>query len=658
MHDLRGGIDDVDNQILGLLARRRELARQIATEKLLHGLPFYDEHREQGLLADRIAAAEGHDLDSGLVTRVWEQILDDSLRLQHSYVQKELNGVGQPVKVVFQGGEGAYSHLAAKEFLGAGARATFVGLERFGDVADAVEQGRADIAILPVENTTSGSIAEVYDLLTHSRLCVVGEVKMLVKHCLLGTGESSVERIKTILAHPQAVAQCSTFLMGLEGVDIVYYGDTARSGERLTVLDDPTVGAIAGEDAAQIYGLKVLKTNIGNREKNFTRFLALSRSPIEVDLRVPAKTSLVLSVGNEPGSLLEILNEFAREEIPLVKLESRPTPDNPWEETFFLDFDGNPADPAVARALDGVGRKARFLRVLGSYQSSDLRPQRRRRVPAERGTAPVVPPTVEREPVPATHRLASRGSNEGDTIVEVGGVVIGGEVPVLIAGPCAVESREQVMLCAEATKAAGGLLLRGGCFKPRTSPYSFQGLGYEGLDMLAEAGRACGLPTVTEVPAPEHVGPMAEIADVLQIGARNMQNFALLAEVGRSRRPVVLKRGISATIEELLQAAEYILAGGNRQVILCERGIRTFENSTRNTLDIAAVPVLKQRTHLPVIVDPSHAAGKRSLVVPLAKAGLAVGANGLMVEIHPEPEKALSDGPQALRFEDLAGLMG
>jgi 3-deoxy-7-phosphoheptulonate synthase len=176
--------------------------------------------------------------------------------------------------------------------------------------------------------------------------------------------------------------------------------------------------------------------------------------------------------------------------------------------------------------------------------------------------------------------------------------------------------------------------------------------------MLAGAGRAYGLPIVTEVPAPEHVGPMAEIADVLQIGARNMQNFALLAEVGRARRPVLLKRGMSATIEELLQAAEYILAGGNRQVILCERGIRTFEDSTRNTLDVAAVPVLLQRSHLPVIVDPSHAAGRRSLVAPLARAGLAAGAHGVMVEIHPDPDKALSDGPQALRFEDLAGLMG
>jgi len=651
----RDAIDQIDNQIIDLLAERRSISQEVAIEKVREDLPFYDEHRETGHLAELINTARQRKLDPGVVSQIWTVITEDSRRLQHNYVQRELNGSGQPVKVVFQGGEGAYSHLAAKEFIGTEGKASFIGLERFTDVTNAVEQGKADIALLPIENTTSGSIVEVYDLLTHSPLAVVGEVKLAVNHCLLGTPDATLEGIKTILAHPQAVAQCSLFLQDLEDVDIIYYGDTARSGERLTVLGDPTVAAIAGEDAAHIYGLRILRVGIGNRDKNFTRFVALSRTKIEVDIRVPAKTSLVLSVGNEPGSLLEILAEFARESIPLVKLESRSNPDNPWEETFFLDFDGNPADPAVARALDGVGRRARFLRILGCYPSSDLRPQKERVIAPVEEEAPKAPPV----PVKSSSNipLASRGSSTGTTVVEVGGVRIGGDIPILIAGPCAVESLEQVMACAEATRNAGGLMLRGGCFKPRSSPYSFQGLGYAGLEMLAEAGQAYGLPIVTEVMAPEHVGPMSELADILQIGARNMQNFALLAEAGRGRRPVLLKRGMSATIEELLQAAEYILAGGNRQVILCERGIRTFEDSTRNTLDIAAVPVLRERTHLPVLIDPSHAAGSRSLVIPLARAGIAVGAHGLLVEIHPEPEKALSDGPQALRFEDLDELM-
>ena len=214
------------------------------------------------------------------------------------------------------------------------------------------------------------------------------------------------------------------------------------------------------------------------------------------------------------------------------------------------------------------------------------------------------------------------------------------------------------MACARLVKECGGEILRGGCFKPRTSPYSFQGMGYEGVDLLVEAGREYGLAVITEVLSPADVGPVAEQVDILQIGARNMQNFTLLKEVGQVDRPVLLKRGMMSTLDELLNAAEYILALGNHQVMLCERGIRTFETSTRNTLDLGAIPILKGLTHLPIIVDPSHAAGQRDLVSPLAIAAHAVGPHGMMVEIHPEPEKAKSDGPQALRFPDFVELMG
>lgn len=234
--------------------------------------------------------------------------------------------------------------------------------------------------------------------------------------------------------------------------------------------------------------------------------------------------------------------------------------------------------------------------------------------------------------------------------------MIGGDQPILIAGPCSVESRKQIMACARAVGEAGGHVLRGGCFKPRTSPYSFQGLGYEGLDLLAEAGRAFGLPVITEVMDKDDVGAVSAKADVLQIGSRNMQNFALLRAVGRSTRPVMLKRGMMSSIDEWLMAAEYVLAEGNPHVILCERGIRTFETATRNTLDLSAVPVVRERTHLPIVVDPSHAAGVRRWVGPLAKAALAVGAHGVMIEMHPNPAAALSDGEQSLTIDEFKAL--
>lgn len=235
--------------------------------------------------------------------------------------------------------------------------------------------------------------------------------------------------------------------------------------------------------------------------------------------------------------------------------------------------------------------------------------------------------------------------------------VFGGGTPLVIAGPCSVESREQLLLTAAIVKRAGARALRGGAFKPRTSPYSFQGLGRLGLELLAEARQLTGLPVVTELLDVREIDLVCQYADVIQIGSRNMQNFPLLREVGRVRKPVLLKRGFSATLEEWLLAAEYILSGGNDDVILCERGIRTFEPSTRNTLDVAAIVQMHLQTHLPVIADPCHAAGNRHLVGPLAKAALAVGSDGLMIEVHPDPSKALSDGQQSLHPEEFSALM-
>ena len=246
------------------------------------------------------------------------------------------------------------------------------------------------------------------------------------------------------------------------------------------------------------------------------------------------------------------------------------------------------------------------------------------------------------------YKLVSREFQPADTVVDVCGVKVGGGHFVIIAGPCSVETPEQVMEAARAVKAAGGLMMRGGAFKPRTSPYAFQGLGEEGLRMMAAARDETGLPIVTEIMDPRDLDVVYRYADMVQIGARNMQNFLLLAEVGRLDKPVLLKRGLSATVEEWLMAAEYVVKEGNRQVVLCERGIRTFERATRNTLDLGAVAVVKLASHLPVIVDPSHATGRTDLVLPLSLAGVAVGADGVIVETHPNPEHALCDGPQAL----------
>ena len=265
---------------------------------------------------------------------------------------------------------------------------------------------------------------------------------------------------------------------------------------------------------------------------------------------------------------------------------------------------------------------------------------------------------VERTvPILRPFRLASREFHPQDTVVSINGITIGGEQLIVMAGPCAIESRDQLMETARAVRAAGAHVLRGGAFKPRSSPYSFQGLGEEGLKLLAQAREETGLPVVTEVMDPDTVPLVTTYADILQVGARNMQNYSLLNAVGQAQRPVLLKRGLMSTIEELLMAAEYILSHGNDRIILCERGIRTFEPYTRNTLDISAVPLIKQLSHLPVIVDPSHATGKWELVEPVSRAAVAAGADGLEIEVHPNPEEALSDGAQSLKPARFAALM-
>ena len=277
--------------------------------------------------------------------------------------------------------------------------------------------------------------------------------------------------------------------------------------------------------------------------------------------------------------------------------------------------------------------------------------------PELRDMLELLPGVEEVIPITRPYKLSSREFQPQDTVIKVGDIAIGGEELVVIAGPCAVESEEQVLETARAVKAAGANILRGGAFKPSTSPYGFRGLGEDGLKILAQARKEIGMPIITEVLAPDDVELVARYADILQVGARNMQNFSLLDEVGKVNKPIMLKRGLSATIQEWLLSAEYILSQGNRQVLLCERGIRTFETYTRNTMDISAIPVIEKVSHLPIIADPSHGTGKWYLVAPVALAAVAAGADGVMIEVHPSPDSALKDGAQSLTFDNFQRLM-
>lgn len=664
MQEIRNKIIQIDEQILKLLSDRRELSLEIVKLKNQEHSSIRDKVREKELLTRLIETGREYGLDSHYVSKIFYEIIDDSVNLQNKFVQNEQNknSLSEVITVAIQGIEGSYSYLASKQFFGSEKEIVFNNMKTFDEVVEAVEDLSAEYAVLPIENTTSGSINEVYDSLTSSNLYVVGEEIFQVKHCLVGLEDIPLNKIKKIYAHYQAERQCSKFLKSMPQAEIEYFEDTAKSVYKIKEEGVKEFAAIASREAADIFNLSILKEDIANQPGNFTRFLICSPNPIKVDERIPAKTSVIFATAHQAGSLVQTLSIFKDFGINMTKLESRPILGNPWEEMFYLDFQGNTQSEKVKSLIDEVGKHTRYLKILGCYPSKDFEKTKIEYVHIKEET---IKPETEAPQIVVTkkpeskvpYKLASREYKEEDTVISVKDIKIGGGSFVIIAGPCSVESFEQINQCAREVKENFAHILRGGCFKPRTSPYAFQGLGYEGLDLLKSAGDEYDLPIITEVLSMDQIEKVAEKSDILQIGARNMQNFSLLSEVGKSLRPVMLKRGLMSSIEELLNAAEYILARGNRQVILCERGIRTFETATRNTLDLSAVPVLKELTHLPIIVDPSHAVGHRDKILPLAKAAKAVGADGIMVEIHPNPEKALSDGPQSLRFEQFHKLM-
>jgi len=561
----------------------------------------------------------------------------------------------------FEGIEGSYSHAVLENYASRrGVAFALLGCQTYRGVAHAVLSGRADVGLLPIDNAIAGTIREGYDVLAEYELDLLAEIAWRMDHKLLGVPGATLEGLREIDSHPVVLAECGRFLATLPEIRRIPVPDTGLAARDVAAAADPARGAIASAAAAERFGLVELAGTIADHPDNFTRFI-LFRSR---NARGPAadfepaehftnrKTSIVFGVADEPGALGRVLSVLGDHGLNCSKLDSKSRLGATHQYAFYADVDGDVRDArfdAALRALRGV---TSVLHVIGSYDAATA-PARVRVAPAvvvDR-TPPAAPPPQAKSSTPKVTRKDLNGRSR----VVVGDVVVGdGQV---VAGPCSVESREQVLATAEAVAAAGAVMLRGGAFKPRTSPYAFQGLGFEGVALLAEAGRSVGLPIVSEVMSIDQVERMAQSVDLLQVGARNMQNFDLLRAVGRTERPVLLKRGMAATIDELLSAAEYILAEGNPNVILCERGIRTFETATRNTLDLSAVPVLRERTHLPVMIDPSHGVGVRRWIGPLCRAAKAVGAHGLLVEVHPNPSEARSDADQALTFGDFARIM-
>ncbi len=513
--------------------------------------------------------------------------------------------------VGYQGQAGSFSARAAAR---CGRPVPYPSFDR---LLRALASGEVDEGVIPAATRVAGPVLEPLEALARvlgdgAPLLVAEEIEIPVRLVLAAPRGVELSGVREVWSQPPALRQCARLLARLDAVPLETH-DTAEAAQRVASLGGPRA-AVCAEEAALEAGLVILEEDVSDVRPNATRFFRLLRSggaAVEPSIR---------ALRFSGARLAAMLSELGAEILALPG-----TPESPVHGFALM-----PAT-SLQKAAGLKARAGETLLWLG--------------------------PTPDHVPPPRLKDLPRATEIRPPTVVTVGPFSVGGGKRAVIAGPCAVESPDQVMRLAKEVARAGATALRGGVFKPRTSPYSFQGHGLEALSWLREAGDAVGLPIVTEVMAPSQVEPVAKVADVLQIGARNCQNYDLLREAGRAGRPVLLKRGFGTTVEEWLSAAEYVLEGGCRDVMLCERGIRTFEKSTRGTLDLGGLIAARGLTHLPLLADPSHAAGRRELVAGLARAAWGAGADGLMIEVHDVPESALCDGPQALLPEDLELLL-
>ncbi|HEX7356827.1 MAG TPA: chorismate mutase, partial [Ignavibacteriaceae bacterium] len=447
MQKIREKINSIDDQMLKLLAERRELSVEIIKLKNEDKTSIRDREREKILLTRLIEAGREYGLDTHYVSKIFQEIISDSIRIQNRFVLDSSNSSNKSdiLKVAIQGIEGSYSYLATNQFFSdSGKEIFFKKFNTFDEVVESVEDSTCDYAILPIENTTSGSINDVYDALTSSNLHIIGEEIFPVKHCLLTLEDVPINSIKKVFTHYQAARQCSKFLKSIPNAEVELLSDTAKSVEFIKEKGDKTFAAIASRESAEVFGVVVLRQDIANQQGNFTRFLVCSRDPISVDERIPAKTSLILATSHKPGSLVETLSVFRDHNINMTKLESRPIIGNPWEEMFYLDFQGNIQNQKVKQLLDEVGKHTRYLKVLGCYPAKDVEKTKVERLTSDQHQIKesIIAPqiiTKKKSDSKVTYKLASREYKSEDTIISVGDVKIGGGSFIIIAGPCSVE---------------------------------------------------------------------------------------------------------------------------------------------------------------------------------------------------------------------------
>ncbi|MBT1444523.1 chorismate mutase [Shewanella sp. JM162201] len=631
LSETREQITDIDNTVLQLLARRRELSLEVARSKEVDVRPVRDTQRERELLARLVQKGREQGLDPHFVMQLYQSIIEDSVLNQQAYLHGRANPETQKQQycIAYLGARGSYSYLAANRYCQRRqVDMVDLGCQSFDEIVQAVESGHADYGFLPIENTSSGSINEVYDVLQHTSLAIVGETTIEVGHCLLAKPGTKASDIKTLYAHPQPISQCSRYLARHPGVRLEYCASSAEAMEKVQAAAGNDVAAIGSAEGGALYQLEAIEKGLANQKVNQSRFIVVARKAVAVPEQLPAKCTLIMATGQKPGALVEALLVLKANNLNMSKLESRPIPGTPWEEMFYLDIDANLASPPMQLALKELERITRFIKVLGCYPCETVAPTQLSNaqllIEPEHFRADA-PPATKPHPSaaePARHSLAYKASLSeavaGSLLLGNGHTGALAQLPL----PQTLEGFEPFL---KQIKAAGfaGLVLSQLAEQPNPA---------KALDACAKAAEKFGLITAAAIDKEEELEHALSRVELILIKGKQMFNRPLLERVGKLHLPVVLERNTMADIDELLGAADIILGAGNQQLMLCESGVSSFKSSSLATLDLAGLVELKARSHLPVLVNPSYAVSADACPRQ-AKAVKHLGADGLVLDV-------------------------
>lgn len=643
LNQTREQITALDNELLALLAKRRDLSLDVARSKEVDIRPIRDTQREKELLARLVKQGREQGLDAHYVLSLYQSIIEDSVLNQQAYLQGRANPdlQKQQYNIAYLGARGSYSYLAATRYCERRqVDMQDLGCKSFDEIVQAVESGHADYGFLPIENTSSGSINEVYDVLQHTSLAIVGETTIEVGHCLLGHAGAQLKQIKTVYAHPQPISQCSRFLSHHPDLKLEYCSSSAEAMERVLNSNDVTVAAIGSAEGGALYQLEAIEKELANQKINQSRFIVVARKAIAVPEQLPAKSTLIMATGQKPGALVEALLVLKAHNLNMSKLESRPIPGTPWEEMFYLDLDANLSSEAMQKALKELERITRFIKVLGCYPCETVNPTQlsHSQLMIEPSTSRA--PETEAELNEESHPRASLTQKNQLTQVEHGRLKVGDEQFGALAQ---IELNANIQNYGQAAK--------------QIKEAGFQAVVVTGLNnvqhpnqLLDEIKRALhqfDLSCVVAVEYETELKQATDYGDLLLISGKQMHNKPLLKKVGALHIPVILERNTMASVDELLDAAELLLSKGNQQVILCEAGVRTFNETLKPTLDLAGLVNIKSLSHLPIIVNTSYACDPINAPIQAA-AAKQLNADGLIISLMNDFDEQLLTASRCL----------